>query len=146
LELFNLHCCVHEYMNYIKYIESKIPSQRHSFHVHFYDIIKCSPNHARWLPIIQLSNSSLPKVVCNHMLLIVCFSMTILRQGVGGSFKKFYDNMVCMLGQLKRYLDKCIEDFVNYKGTNLVHFLFCVCTMYKVFNVVSPWSSPSSLN
>ncbi len=59
------------------------------------------------------------------------------------SFKFFYDSKVCMMGQLLRYLDECIEDFASYKITNLVHLLFCVCTMYKVFNVVSPWSSPS---
>jgi hypothetical protein len=43
-----------------------------------------------------------------------------------------------MMGQLERYLDECIEDFASYKATNLVHLKFCVCTMYKVFNVVSP--------
>jgi hypothetical protein len=69
--------------SYTKYIKSKIPLQNHSFPVHSYDIIKCSSNRARWLPIIRLSNSSLPKVVYNHMPLIVCFSMTVLR-GEGG--------------------------------------------------------------
>jgi len=66
-----------------EYIESKIPSQTRSFPVHFYDIIKCFPNCARWLPITRLSNSNLPKVVCNHMPLIMCFSMTVLKGGGG---------------------------------------------------------------
>jgi len=83
LELFRLHCFVHEYVSYIEYIELKIPLQSRSFPMHSYDIIKCSSNCARWLPIIRLSNSSLPKVVCNHMPLIVCFSMIVLRGGGG---------------------------------------------------------------
>jgi len=71
-------------VSYTEYIELKIPSQSCSFPMLSYDIIKCFSNRARWLPIIRLFNSSLPKVVYNHMLLIVCFSMTVLMAGGGG--------------------------------------------------------------
>ncbi len=73
-------------MSYTKYIESKILSQSCSFHVHSYDLIKCYSDCARWLRIIQLFNPSLPKVVCNHILLIVCFSMIVW--GGGGCRKR----------------------------------------------------------
>ena len=46
--------------------------------MHSLDIIKCSPNRARWLPITRLSNSSSAKVVRNHMALSVGFPGEII--------------------------------------------------------------------
>jgi hypothetical protein len=49
--------------SYTKYIKLKIPLQSHSFPMHSYDIIKCSPNCARWLPIIALQTSTMVELL-----------------------------------------------------------------------------------
>ncbi len=87
--------------------------------MHSYNIVKCSSNYAKWLPIIRLSNSSLPKVVCNHMSLIVCFSMTIMR---GGGVGKKKNNIYFFPPYMEH-----LQPYIIAKTSTMVELLhFCI--------------------